>query len=96
MYWNKYQSKTLQQRQNQYSDYLVDLSFPGVNRLFVLTCEYETDRAVHTGHHLQKVQIKDYNVMGETFMDCGSIATHNCKFILVWYSVSIKWLSTKV
>ena len=35
--WNKYQSKISVQAQNQYLDYLVDPSFQGVNRLFVLS-----------------------------------------------------------
>ena len=37
--WNKYQSKISVQAQNQYLDYLVDPSFQGVNRLFVLSFE---------------------------------------------------------
>ena len=34
--WNKYQSKAAIQTQNQYLDYLIDPSFPEVNRLFLL------------------------------------------------------------
>ena len=33
--WNIYQSKVLPERPNQYSDFLVDSSFQGVNKLFV-------------------------------------------------------------
>ena len=33
---NKYESKVATLQQNPYSDYLIDLSFQGVNRLFVL------------------------------------------------------------
>ena len=33
--WNKYQSKASIERQNQYLDYLIDPSFPGVN---VISC----------------------------------------------------------
>ena len=37
--WNKYQSKKANQAQNRYLDFSVDLSFQGVNRLFVLSFE---------------------------------------------------------
>ena len=39
--WNKYQSKISIGRPNQDLDYLIDLSFQGVNRLFVLSFENE-------------------------------------------------------
>ena len=41
---NKYQSKISTKRSNQSSDYLVDPSFQGVNRLFVLSFENEGQR----------------------------------------------------
>ena len=34
--WDKYQSKTTAQAKNQYLDYLIDPSFKGANKLFVL------------------------------------------------------------
>ena len=37
--WNKYQPKVSPERKNQYSDFLIDLSFQGVNRLFVSSFE---------------------------------------------------------
>ena len=46
-----------------YLDYLIDPSFQGVNRLFVLSFENTIDRTVRTGYYLPKVEIKDYNVM---------------------------------
>ena len=61
--WNKYQTKVSTQRQNQYLDFLIDPSFQGVNRLFVLSFENEGDRKVHTGYYLPKVEIKDHNIM---------------------------------
>ena len=61
--WNKYQPKVSPERQNQYLDFLIDPSFQGVNRLFVLSFENEEDRKVHTGYYLPKGEIKDYNVM---------------------------------
>ena len=42
--WNKYESKMLTERQNQYLDYLVAPSFLEVNRLFVLSLEIEEQR----------------------------------------------------
>ena len=60
---NKYQPKDSQERPNQYLDILVDPSFQGVNRLFVLSFENENDRTVQTEHYLLTVEIKDYNVV---------------------------------
>ena len=40
----KYQSKISTKRSNQSSDYLIDPSFQGVNRLFVLSFENEGQR----------------------------------------------------
>ena len=37
--WNKYLTKTTNQAQNRYSGYLIDPSFQGVSRLFVLVFE---------------------------------------------------------
>ena len=34
--WNRYQSKVSPERENHYLDFLIDPSFQGVNRLFVL------------------------------------------------------------
>ena len=60
--WNKYKSKLTQQAQKRYLDYLIDPSFQGVNRLFVLF-ENSTDREVDTIYFLPKVKIKDYYAM---------------------------------
>ena len=69
--WNKYQRKLSSERRNQYLDFLIDPSFQGLNRLFVLSFENEEDRKVHIGYYLPKVEIKDYNVMidGKNFFD---------------------------
>ena len=40
--------------------FLIDLSFQGVNRFFVLSFQNEEGRKVHTGCYLPKVEIKDY------------------------------------
>ena len=59
---NKYQSKITIKVANPYLDYLIDPSFQGVNRLFVLSFENNTNRAVHT-KYLQTVEKRDYNIM---------------------------------
>ena len=51
------------ERQNQYLDFLIDSSFQGANRLFVLSFQNEGDRKVHTGYSLPKIGIKNCNVM---------------------------------
>ena len=43
--WNIFQSKGTVQERNWYLDYLIDPSFQGVNRLFVLPFENEIVRA---------------------------------------------------
>ena len=50
---------------------MIDASFRGVNRLFVLSFEDNAVRTGHTGCFLPKVEIKDYNVMinGCNFFD---------------------------
>ena len=50
---------------------MIDPRFQGVNRHFVFSFEYSTDRTVHTKYHLLTVEIKDYNVIidGQTFFD---------------------------
>ena len=60
--WNKHQLKVSPERPNQYLDFLIDPSFQGVNRLFVLSFENEEDGTVHT-KYLPTVELKDYNVM---------------------------------
>ena len=56
--WNKYETKVSTEGVNQYLDFLIDPSFQGVNRLSVLSFENESDRKVHTGYYLPKVEIK--------------------------------------
>ena len=57
--------------QYRYFDYLVDPSFQGVNRLFLLSLENRSDREVHKKDCFPKAKIKDYNVIidGWTFFD---------------------------
>ena len=64
-------TKSSQERQNQYLEFLIDPIFQGVNRLFVLLFENEGDRKLHAGYYLPNVEIKDYNIMidGKNFFD---------------------------
>ena len=69
--WNKYLSKAGLLRRNPYLNHFVELSFQGVNRLFVLSFENDTQRTRAKGYYLPNVEIKNYNVMinGENFFD---------------------------
>ena len=69
--WNKYESSIKKFAQNRYLNYLINPSFQGVNRLFVLPFENENGRTSHSTYYLPKVEIKDYNVMidGRNFFD---------------------------
>ena len=57
--WNKYESSIKTFAQNRYLNYLINPSFQGVNRLFVLSFENENDRTSHSTCYLPKVEIKD-------------------------------------
>ena len=69
--WNKYLSKPELLAQNPNLNHLVEPSFQGVNRFFVLAFENEDDRTSDDQYYLSTVEIKDYNVMinGENFFD---------------------------
>ena len=61
--WNKYESSPKTYAQNRYLNHLINPSFQGVSRLFVLSFENENDRTSHSTYYLPKAEIKDYNVM---------------------------------
>ena len=61
--WNKYESSPKTYAQNRYLNHLINPSFQGVNRLFLLSFENEDQRKSHSTYYLPKVEIKDYNVM---------------------------------
>ena len=69
--WNKYLSKPELLAQNPNLNHLVEPSFQGVNRLFVLAFENDDDRTSDEQYYLPTVEIKDYNIMinGEKFFD---------------------------
>ena len=60
--WNKHIAKTTNQAQNRYLDFLIDPSFQGVYRRFVLLFENDSGRESHK-KYLPTVKIKDSNVM---------------------------------
>ena len=61
--WNKYSSKPELLAQNPNLNQLVEPSFQGVNRLFVLAFEGDDNRTAHDSYYLPTVEIKDYNIM---------------------------------
>ena len=63
IYWNKYLSKPELLAQNPNLNHLVESSFQGVNRFFVLAFENDAQRTSHSGYYLPNVEIKDYNIM---------------------------------
>ena len=69
--WNKYLSKLEFSRQNPNLNHLVEPSFKGVNRLFVLAFESDAQRTLHSGYYLPNVELKYFNVMtnGENFFE---------------------------
>ena len=67
--WNKYKSSIKTYVQNRYLNHLVDLSFQGVNRLFVLSFENEDHTTSHSNYYLPKVEIKDVMTDGKNVFD---------------------------
>ena len=69
--WNKYLSKPELLAGNPNLKHLVEPSFQGVNRLFVLAFSNDDYRTSHERYYLPNVEIKDYNIMinGENFFD---------------------------
>ena len=69
--WNKYQAKPELLAQNANLNHLTEPSFQGVNRLFVLTFENDTQRTSNKRCYIPNVKIKYYNVMidGKNFFD---------------------------
>ena len=67
--WNKHLSKPELLRRNP--NHLVEPSFQGVNRFFVLAFENDTQRTGAKDYYLLNVEIKDCNIMikGENFFD---------------------------
>ena len=69
--WNKYMSQMSNQNKNNNLNYLIDLTFSNVIRLFVLSFENENNRTSHYKYYVPSVEIKDYNVLidGNAFFE---------------------------
>ena len=69
--WNKYLSKPELLAQNSNLNHLVEPSFQGINRLFVLAFENDNDRTSDDQYYLPTVEIKYYNIVinGENVFD---------------------------
>ena len=69
--WNKYLAKPELLAQNANLNHLIEPSFQGVNRLFVLAFENDTQRTSNKRYYIPSVEINDYNVMidGKKFFD---------------------------
>ena len=69
--WKKYLSKPKLLAQNPNLNHLVEPSFRGINRLFVLAFENDNDSTSDDEYYLPTVEIKDYNIVinGENFFD---------------------------
>ena len=69
--WNKYLAKPELLARNQNLNHLIEPSFQGVNRLFVLAFEDDAQRTSNKRYYIPNVEIKDYNVMidGKNFFD---------------------------
>ena len=68
---NKYLTKPELLAKNANLNHLIEPSFQGVNRLFVLAFEGDAQRTSNKTCYLPNVEIKDYNVMidGKNFFD---------------------------
>ena len=69
--WNKYLAKPELLAQNANLNHLIEPSFQGVNRLFVLAFEEDAQKTSNKRFCIPNVEIKDYNVMidGKNFFD---------------------------
>ena len=69
--WNKCLPKPELLAQNPFLYHLTEPSFQGVNKLFVLAFENDTQRISSKDYYLPNVEIKYYNIMinGENFFD---------------------------
>ena len=68
--WNKYLAKPELLARNANLNHLIEPSFQGVNRLFVLVFEDDAQRISNKRYYIPNVEIKDYNVMidGKNFL----------------------------
>ena len=72
--WNKYVAKPGLLAWNENLNHLIEPSFQGINRLFVLAFEHDNDndwRTSNKRYYIPNVEIKDYNKItdGKNFFD---------------------------
>ena len=69
--WNKYLPKPELLAQNANLNHLIEPSFQGINRLFVLAFENDDHRISNKRYYIPNIEIKDCNVMvdGKNFFD---------------------------
>ena len=75
--WSKYRSQVINQTATNNLNYLIDLTFNNVNRLFVLAFPNEDDRKSFTKYYTPTVEIKDYNVILDGQMRFYEIPVRN-------------------
>ena len=63
IYWNKYEPKVTVEQQNQYLDLLINPSFQGVNRPFVLSFEDSDGRRSYKRYYYPLVEVKGCSVV---------------------------------
>ena len=61
--WNKYLAKPELLAQNANLNHLIEPSFQGINRLFVLAFENDAKRTSDRRYYIPNVEIKDYNIL---------------------------------
>ena len=61
--WNKYLLKPELLAQNPNLNHLVEPIFQGINRIFVLAFQNDTQRTSAKGYYLPNVELNDYNIM---------------------------------
>ena len=68
--WNKFLAKPELLAQNANLNYLIEPSFQGVNRLFVLAFENDNQRTSNKRYYIPNLEVKDYNVIidGKKFL----------------------------
>ena len=69
--WNKYLPKPELLARNAKLNHLIEPSFQGINRLFVLAFENDEQITSNRRYYFPNVEIQDYNVMidGKSFFD---------------------------
>ena len=82
MNWNKHHLKTEQLNAlKPYLDFLIDPSFQGANRLFVLPFNAVDNKTRHSRYSVPTVKVEDYNVIidGKNYWNYWEKNTINLK-----------------